>query len=183
MRVSHSPTRLGPSGCARTFQKAFGADRSMGQPPQLRLCKATTRNSPLTDQSVDYWSCRLCRINGWGISASPCPAIRPRGDWLRRLAQTFCPRLSTPVRDKKLSKVFLSAPFGCAPRQREARLCVRTAASRRLSQPWWTSAPRPRRTRARASPSHRALLMVRLDPSSVTDTRLHPILMGWAEGG
>ena len=111
MRVSPSPTRLGPSGCARTFQKAFGADRSIGQPPQLRLCKATRRNSPLTDQSVDYSSCRLCRISVWDISASPGPSIRPRGDRLRRLAQTFCPRLSTPVRDKKLGTVFLRWPL------------------------------------------------------------------------
>ena len=30
----------------------------------LRLYKATTRNNPLTDQSVDYSSCRLCKKQG-----------------------------------------------------------------------------------------------------------------------
>ena len=36
---------------------------------ELRLGKATTRNSPLTDQSVDYSCCRLCRVSVWDTSA------------------------------------------------------------------------------------------------------------------
>ena len=46
----------------------FPVNRSWSQPP--RLYKATRRNSPLTDQSVDYSSCRLCKKQGlpfWGL--------------------------------------------------------------------------------------------------------------------
>ena len=60
------------------------------------MYETTTRNSPPTDQSVDYSCCRLCKKQG-------LPFLTKLGSQTN-LAQTFCPRLASSGLDRKLDQ-------------------------------------------------------------------------------
>ena len=100
LRSPRVARRRGEWGC-RCLLASLG-DSSCLQAP--RLDEATTRNSPLTDQSVDYSCCRLCKKQGLSfldflLLFDLYPRLRFRGGERHRPApaETRLSHLGTPA--------------------------------------------------------------------------------------